>query len=125
MRHPVMKMNAHLVMLASMVALVFAVGTMIGTTTSVSAASAKRTGATTSGAKTTTVFTTTTRIKVTRVDTGPDGQTYDLCNYPLGEYGYQRLCFNYDSDFGYTRYEWDWDSTGQKWISAGSSYVSF
>ena len=125
MRHPIIKTNAHLVILISMIALLFAVGTMIGTAAPVSAASAKRTGVTTSSAKTTTVFTTTTRIKVTRADTGPDNQEYDLCRTPAGELGYQKLCFNYDSDFGYTRYEWDWNSTSQNWTYAGSSYVSF
>ncbi|GHO47627.1 hypothetical protein [Ktedonospora formicarum] len=80
MRHPVIKMNAHLVILTKVVTLLFAVGAMIGTTVPVSAASTKGTGAATS-------------IKTVRIT----------------EYNYNE-CGSYSSDVGNMKYWYCWNT---------------
>ncbi|WP_157506270.1 hypothetical protein [Ktedonobacter racemifer] len=100
MRHPILKKGICLVILISVMVLLFAVGTMIGATAPVSAASIKRTGAATSSAKTTTVVPTDIKINTTPEKStayGPNGAHYDECDQG-GTH-----CYNYD-DEGYWTY---------------------
>lgn len=104
-------------LLSIIVAFLFAVNVVAP----VSAASTKGTEVVMSSAKATIVIPTDIRIK-----TIPEKRAvaaYDSCLYPLEEYGYEYLCITYQSNFGYCRYEWDWDDGTEQWLGPYSSFV--